>query len=114
MTVLIVEDEIDFRDSLREAFEDDGYQVAVAADGLEALDQLVARDDVSVVILDLMLPRMTGSELYAAMQADPRLARIPVIVTTSDSSRAPAGLQVLTKPIRLEALRAAVSAHTGR
>lgn len=108
MSLLIVDDEDNFRESLRDAFEDEGYDVAVAADGVEALDVLKARDDVRVVILDLMMPRMTGAELYEVMQADPRLARIPVIVATSDASRAPKGVPVLTKPIRLETLRAAV------
>lgn len=115
MSLLIVDDEDNFRESLRDAFEDEGYEVAVAADGVEALDLLKERDDVRVVILDLMMPRMTGTELYEVMQADPRLAQIPVIVATSDASRAPKGVPVLTKPIRLEALRAAVlSACTDR
>ncbi len=111
MRLLIVDDEVDFRESLRDAFEDQGYEVAVAADGVEALEQLEESADVCVVILDLNMPRMTGGEVYAAMRANPRFASIPVIVATSDVRNAPTGVKTMTKPLHLGALMAEVAKH---
>lgn len=103
-TILIVEDDADIRESLREAFEDEGYQVRCAANGLEGLEALRKFEAPSIVLLDLVMPLMTGNELYAAMQADPKLAGIPVIISTSDPSRAPSGVVLLRKPIQLRTL----------
>jgi two-component system, sensor histidine kinase and response regulator len=101
--VLIVEDEDELRESLRDLLEDEGYRVEVAADGNEAMLQLV-RLRPSLVILDLMMPGMSGNEVYAAMQADPALASIPVIISTSDPSRSPIGVPVLKKPVGIDRL----------
>ena len=109
MTVLIVDDEIDARDTLRDLFEDEGYAVDVAGNGREGLDQLATVADVRVVILDLHMPEMTGEEMLAAMRAEPRYAAIPVIIVTSDPRRAPSGVLTFTKPLRLDALLAAVT-----
>lgn len=108
--ILIVEDEADIRDSLRDAFEDEGYVVHCAANGLEALQALRGLERPCAVVLDLVMPVMTGNELYEAMQADPRLADIPVIVSTSDPSRAPRGVLLLRKPIDLRTMLTAVQA----
>ncbi len=113
-TVLIVEDDGDILESLREAFEDDGYTVVTAFDGQKALDILKAGVPPDVIVLDLVMPRMNGTELYAAMQADPALARIPVVVSTSDPSRAPPGLPVVPKPIKLARLLDAVNTIVGK
>lgn len=97
-TILIVEDDEDIRESLRDAFEDQGYVVRCAANGLEGLEALQQLERPSVVVLDLMMPVMTGNELYDTMQADPGLTDIPVIISTSDPSRAPSGALILKKP----------------
>ena len=49
-----------------------------------------------------MMPVMDGGELYNAMLADPTLADIPVIVSTSDPSRAPSGVLLMKKPVNLK------------
>jgi two-component system chemotaxis response regulator CheY len=103
-TILIVEDDTDIRESLRDAFEDEGYQVRCAANGLEGLEALRKFEAPSIVLLDLVMPLMSGNELYAAMQADPKLADIPVIILTSDPSRAPSGVVLLKKPIQIRTL----------
>jgi two-component system sensor histidine kinase/response regulator len=103
--VLLVEDDEDIRESLREAFEDAGYEAEVASNGQEALDLL--RDGVpypDLVILDLVMPVLDGHRLYQAMQSDPALAGIAVIVSTSSPSRAPEGVLVVPKPVKLERL----------
>jgi CheY-like chemotaxis protein len=111
MTVLIVDDEADFRDSLRDAFEDVGYQVATAANGTDAMARLDELGRVCVVILDLVMPWMTGGEVYDAMRADPRFADIPVIVATSDATRAPPGVKTMLKPLDLGELLTEVAKH---
>ncbi len=107
-TVLIVEDDSDILESLRDAFEDSGYIVVTASDGKAALDILTTGSPPNVVVLDLVMPGMNGNDLYAAMQADPALAKIPVVVSTSDPSRAPPGLPVVPKPVKLDRLLDAV------
>jgi CheY-like chemotaxis protein len=99
MSVLIVEDEQDLRDSLEEILLDEGFTVQTAANGAEALQRLGAGDLPAVVILDLLMPVLDGNQVYARMQGDPRLARVPVIVSTSDPSRAPSGVLIMRKPI---------------
>jgi len=86
MRVLVVEDQADIRDTLRDALEDEGYVVAVASNGATALDQLFRWTEPCVVVLDLIMPTMSGLELLTAMGCDGRLASIPVIAVTSDPS----------------------------
>jgi CheY-like chemotaxis protein len=107
--VLVVDDEADIRDSLRDALEDEGYAVAVAANGRDALDQLRRSPLPHAIILDMIMPIMSGTEFFAAMQADPKFAEIPVVVSTSDASRAPNGVLIMKKPLNLERLLSALT-----
>src|SRR5258706_14602747 len=61
--VLVVDDDRDIRGTLRVALEDAGYTVHEAPDGLIAIDLLLASPAPLVVLLDLMMPRMAGSEI---------------------------------------------------
>jgi CheY-like chemotaxis protein len=103
-TVLVVDDEPDIRESLRDALEDEGYRVAVARNGREALETLPMLEKPVAIILDIIMPVMSGAEFYAAMQADPRFAETPVLISTSDASRAPSGVLLMKKPIDLDRL----------
>jgi len=111
MTVLIVDDEADIRDTLRELFEDEGYDVATAPNGADALGLLEGASLPCVIVLDLIMPVMTGNEMFTRMKEDPRLAKIPVIVSTSDPSRAPSGVLVMKKPVDVDRLLGAVRQH---
>jgi hypothetical protein len=53
---------------------------------------------------------MSGAEVYEAMQADPCLAAIPLLVATSDPSRAPSGVLMMRKPFDVDRLLAGVAA----
>lgn len=108
MKILIVDDEQDLLDSLAEFFQDEGFSVATARNGAEALAQLGNSDLPSVVILDLLMPVMSGIEVYETMQSNPRLARLPVVVSTSDPSRAPSGVLIMKKPVNLARLLSTV------
>jgi CheY-like chemotaxis protein len=112
MVVLIVEDERDLRDSLQEFLEQEGYAVATAGNGAEAL-AFLEHERPGLVILDLMMPVVSGDEVYARMQRDPRFSTIPVLVSTSDPSRAPSGTLIMKKPINLNRLLGAVRQHCG-
>jgi two-component system, sensor histidine kinase and response regulator len=107
--ILVVDDEEDVRESLREVLEDEGYEVSVAADGQRGLAGM-RRVRPCAVILDIIMPVMSGTEMYAAMQGDPELANIPVIISTSDPTRAPSGVLIMKKPVDLPRLLAAVEA----
>lgn len=81
--ILLVEDDEDFRLGLAEFLREQGYFVATAANGLEALRYLrEAPSPPSVVLLDLKMPVMSGWDFRAKMLEDSALASIPVIVLT--------------------------------
>jgi two-component system sensor histidine kinase/response regulator len=100
--VLLVEDEPDLRETLRDALEAKSFRVATAANGQEALHLLGSQPPPDVVIFDLAMPILDGNGLYRKMQADPRLANIPVLVSTADPTHAPRGLVVLKKPVQIK------------
>jgi CheY-like chemotaxis protein len=111
MNILIVDDERDIRETLQEFFEEEGYGVSTAANGAEALELLERGELPCVVILDLLMPFVSGNEVYERMQNDPRLSRVPVVVSTSDPSRAPSGVLIMKKPVDLQRLLGAVEQH---
>jgi len=108
MSLLIVDDERDIRESLQEFFEEEGFSVVVAANGREALEAMSQDPPPCLVILDLIMPVMSGNEVYEVMQKDGRLASVPVIISTSDPSRAPSGVLIMKKPIDLDRMLDAV------
>jgi CheY-like chemotaxis protein len=105
--ILIVDDEPDICDSLAEFFADEGFSVVTATDGAQALEKL-SDGEVCVVILDLIMPVVDGAQVYHRMRADPKLQSVPVIVQTSDPSRAPSGPPVFGKPVDLKRLLSTV------
>jgi CheY-like chemotaxis protein len=111
MNVLIVDDEPEIRETLQEFLEEEGFHVSTAADGVEALRLLTTHGPPCVVILDLLLPALDGAQVYERMQLDAGLARVPVIVSTSDPSRAPSGVLIMKKPVNLTRLLGAVKQH---
>ena len=101
--VLIVDDEEGVRDSLRDVVELLGLSAILAASAEEALG-LLADPKLCLVVLDLLLPGMTGGELLAKMRRDPALANVPVLISTSAPEKAPAGVPLLAKPIDVDVL----------
>jgi CheY-like chemotaxis protein len=111
-TVLIVEDEEDLRELMQTALESRGYAVVTAEEGGEALLKLEHLERPCLVLLDLLMPGMNGWEFYTKMRERPSLEGIPVIVHSSASDRAPAGVtQVIQKPITFDRLLAVVSKY---
>ena len=109
-TVLIVEDDVETRALYRDVLRDAGYSVVAVEDGLDALRRIEV-DPIDAVVLDLMLPRVGGWDVYKDLRANPRTRRLPVvIVTASDVGdlESSAALHVLRKPVSPEKLTAAV------
>jgi CheY-like chemotaxis protein len=85
--ILIVEDNPETRLVLERVLRISGYDVVAARDGMDGLAYLRRGGRVSVVVLDIEMPRMDGVGFRRALSADPRLAGIPVIVYTAAPHR---------------------------
>jgi CheY-like chemotaxis protein len=112
--ILIVEDDRDIRDSFAAALELEGHAVIGAADGLDALDRLRGGARPTLILLDLMMPRMDGSQFRAALATVPEWADIPIIVMSADGrgrckAEAMGVATYLQKPVMLEDLFSTVS-----
>ncbi len=92
--VLIVEDHQDTREALEAVLSVKGYSAVSVADGLEALAYLRGGGTASLIILDLCMPGMDGYAFRVAQMAEPRFARIPVVIftATAESVNDPAPL----------------------
>jgi CheY-like chemotaxis protein len=100
--VLIVDDEEDVRESVRDVVEMVGCSALMAANAKEALALLVHRRP-CLVVLDIIMPGMTGIQLLEEIRRKPELAGVPVVMSTSAPERAPGGVMVLPKPLDIEA-----------
>ena len=109
-TVLIIEDDVMIRDILIKLIGKDGREIATAADGQEALERLMEIPRPSLILLDLMMPRINGWEFLRRQSADPSIAGIPTIVLSG--SRLPTGARhQLAKPIDVGRLLALVDQY---
>jgi CheY-like chemotaxis protein len=113
--VLLVDDDEDLRDSVRDLLQRRGYTVATAEDGAAALSKLAQMERPCIVLLDLVMPGMDGWKLLTALQADPTFAAVPVVVASAHAAtHAPAGaVSVLRKPFALDELFRVVEHHCG-
>lgn len=107
--VLVVDDDPDIRDIVALVLELHGVRCVTASDGVEALAALHMHDDIGLVLLDLMMPRMSGLEVLAEMKHDPSLARIPVVVISGNYVTEPQVLGMganayLLKPLDVDVL----------
>jgi CheY-like chemotaxis protein len=113
--VLVVEDHLDLREMLALLLESEGYSVDTASNGAEALERL-QQSCPSVILLDLMMPVMTGDEFRRRQLADQRYAHVPVICMTAahDGKERAARLladEYFQKPVDFEELLSAVRSH---
>jgi len=95
--VLVAEDEKPARFLIGHVLTDAGFQVAMATDGASAI-QLAKTLPVDVILLDYRLPDMTGHDVLIALNQDPELAAVPVLMVTADDRKA-----VITKGLELGA-----------
>jgi CheY-like chemotaxis protein len=108
--ILVVDDDDDLRMMTVLVLRDHGFDVADAANGVEALD-FVARRRPSLVLLDLMMPEMNGLEVMTRLQENPALRDLPIVLMTAwsdQTGRVPSSVQVIGKPVEAGELRRAI------
>jgi CheY-like chemotaxis protein len=116
--ILIADDDEGIRELLRELLDAEGYRVEEATNGAEAIASIAANRP-HAVLMDLMMPVVSGAEATAMIKRDPRTASIPVLAMSA--GRNIVALQndipaddFIAKPFELSTLIAAIAALTGR
>ncbi len=114
--ILLVEDEADMAELVALRLKREGYQVEVSHDGAEGW-RLLQAGPPDLLLLDIMLPGMSGTDILRLMRNDPRIARTPVIMLTAKSEDADMIVELqagaddyITKPFSLSVLVARVKA----
>jgi two-component system alkaline phosphatase synthesis response regulator PhoP len=116
--ILIIEDEPDISENLRYNFVREGYDVLIAATGESGLElALDEKNAPSLIILDLMLPKMSGLEICRRLRREPQPRKTPIIMLTAKAAEADkiAGLETgaddyITKPFSVREVLARVRA----
>jgi two-component system OmpR family response regulator len=118
--ILVVDDEPHIRRVLSAVLEGRGYEVILAVDGAEGLEQL-GTDPVDLVILDLMMPGASGLEILSVIRSDPARAKTPVFILTAkgqdtdrDAALAGGADDFITKPFSPKKLLARIEEILGR
>ena len=115
-TIAVVDDEVDITVSLAMALEDHGYEVVTTNDARQALE-LLEQTKPDVILLDLLMPRVTGAGLYARIRDHPSLGRTPVVILSGiapgeafSGFAIPAGarVQFVEKPVDIARILGAV------
>lgn len=112
--LLIIEDDPDIRDSLGELLTAEGFDVVVADNGRAALDHLERCEQLpQIILLDLMMPIMSGEQFRLAQLADERIKGIPVVIMSAARELAETGKRlqvaaVLKKPLGIDPLIASL------
>jgi CheY-like chemotaxis protein len=112
--VLVVEDDPEIRAALNELLVEEGYKVAQAANGQEALNFLERGERPCVILLDLMMPVMDGWQFRAAQKKRPALEKIPVVIVTAAGLSAASSVdaqKILYKPLNLASVLEAVEEY---
>jgi CheY-like chemotaxis protein len=113
--ILIVDDEFGIVEAIRDFLQDEGYPTAIALNGRQALEFMMAQRP-SMVVLDYMMPVMNGGELLETMKRTPELSTIPVVLMSASPPRMWQGLPAtafLLKPFGLAELIGAVRHAVG-
>lgn len=108
--ILLIEDERDLRETLRELLELDGFHVETAANGREGLDSLERAGHPCMILLDLMMPVMNGWQFLETLRQTPQpgWASIPVVVVSAAIDlldlQPQYGRRTLSKPVNIDSL----------
>lgn len=116
--ILVVEDDDDLREGLVELLRDEGYSSDGAENGKVALERLREGMVPCLILLDLMMPEMTGDEFRQRQLAEPSFSSFPVVILSAmhDATRTARDLRAaacLTKPVQLDTLLSIVRGHCG-
>ncbi|MFY7922803.1 MAG: response regulator transcription factor [Gemmatimonas sp.] len=117
--VLVVDDEPHIGRIIRTRLEQDGFAVLLAEHGPEALDALQVHPEIALLVLDLMLPGMSGIDILRTIRQDTRWTTLPCVVLTAAGQDAQLrevealGVsEIMTKPFSPRRLLARVRAYT--
>jgi len=119
-TLLVVEDDLDLRDTIAEALEVEGYTVMKALDGLDGIERLrAAVSPPDLILLDLMMPRMGGEEFFNYIKGVGGWQRIPVVILTADANGRATAKRLgsdafLSKPVKLALLFQTIESELAR
>jgi len=113
MHILVIDDDKDIRDMLDMVLAVEGYEVATASDGVAGLDRLRVGARPSLILLDMMMPRLDGEGFFRAMRSNPNTADIPVVILTGHPSARKKAVELgaagcLVKPVELLDLLSAI------
>jgi two-component system chemotaxis response regulator CheY len=116
--ILVVDDDADIRDAIREALEMEGYQVTVAVNGQQALNFLQSGPMPALILLDLMMPVMSGEQFVEKQRQDSALAQIPVVILSADGRIREKAASIhaagyIHKPVTLDGLLAIARQYAG-
>ena len=81
-TILIIEDEEMLSSMYKVKFDNEGYQVLTATDGVSGLD-LAAKDKPDLILLDIIMPKLDGFAVLKKLKTDPATKTIPVVLLTN-------------------------------
>lgn len=115
-SILVVDDEFDLLEAIQSVLESDGFEVRTAGDGKEGL-QSIKQQAPDLALIDVMMPVMNGLELLSAIQSDPQLKKIPVVMMSAVHPRWPQAeygwKAFLHKPFDLDVLFDTIRSHIG-
>jgi two-component system alkaline phosphatase synthesis response regulator PhoP len=110
--VLVVDDDHFTRQFIRDALEDDGYELIIATSGSEALER-ARTDHPDLLLLDIMMPEIDGLDVARALRADAATRDLPIVIVTAKASPTDAEAafaaganDYITKPFTAAVLRA--------
>jgi CheY-like chemotaxis protein len=111
--VIIIDDDNDIREAVHEVLSSEGYGVESFANGKVALEFLAKNEAPRIILLDFMMPVMSGSEVLDSLKKDGRLEKVPVYIMSAARERrgTEAADGYVAKPIELEDLLTLVSQH---
>jgi len=115
-TILLVEDNEDVREAVAELLRDEGYEVREAEHGEAALQELAQMsEDPCLILLDLMMPVMSGPEMLKVLDEEHRLDSLRVVVLSAGGKveDAPAAKRFLRKPVEPHVLLSVVREFCG-
>lgn len=81
--VLVVDDDVEIRETLVEVLEERGYRTVAASNGKQALDALHGGTVPELILLDMMMPVMDGTQFRKKQQQEPAIAGIPVVLISA-------------------------------
>jgi len=113
--ILLIEDEVDIRNILKDVLEWEGYCVYTASNGKEGMEILPEIPAPCLILLDLMMPVMNGWEFADALETDRAYADIPIVTLSafSDPEKRIRAAGSIKKPVDLDALFTLVRKHCG-